>query len=102
MALTLHDTGDRVATVGAPDMAGGEAAILRGKEHGNGGYFLRPAPTRQRHAGLDEPDRVFEWLEESYGARDTWLPFMHVEPAFDRVRSDPRFQDLLRRMNFPD
>jgi tetratricopeptide (TPR) repeat protein len=53
------------------------------------------------HTGLEEYDEALEWLERAYQDRNPWLPFMQVEPRLDPLRSDPRFQDLLRRMNFP-
>jgi tetratricopeptide (TPR) repeat protein len=53
------------------------------------------------HAGLGEKDQAFEWLEKAYEARDQGLSFLKVDPTLDPLRSDPRFQDLLRRMNFP-
>jgi TolB-like protein/DNA-binding winged helix-turn-helix (wHTH) protein len=53
------------------------------------------------YAGLGEKDRAFEWLEKAYKVRDKGLCYMKVDPALDPLRSDPRFQDLLRRMNFP-
>ena len=53
------------------------------------------------HIGMNNIDLAFECLyrayEERYGAL-CWLP---VEPIYDPLRSDPRFQALLRRMNFP-
>jgi tetratricopeptide (TPR) repeat protein len=53
------------------------------------------------HAGLGEKDPAFEWLEKAYEERDQGLSFLRVDATLDPLRSDPRFQDLLRRMNFP-
>ena len=52
------------------------------------------------YARLDK-DRAFEWLEKAYEGRSPFMAFMKVLPFFDALRSDPRFQDVLRRMNFP-
>ena len=54
------------------------------------------------HAALGENDEAFAWLEKAYVERDSWIVFVKVEPMFDPLRDDPRFQDLLRRMNFPE
>jgi tetratricopeptide (TPR) repeat protein len=51
------------------------------------------------HVGLGENDEALEWLEKAYQDRNSWMPFMQVEPRLDPLRSDPRFQDLLHRMN---
>jgi len=53
------------------------------------------------YAGLGDKDRAFAWLEKAYQDRSTWMAQLKVEAFFDPLRSDPRFQDLLRRMNFP-
>jgi serine/threonine protein kinase len=53
------------------------------------------------YAGLGEKDRAFEWLERAYKVHEGDMSFLKVDPPFDPLRSDPRFQDLLRRMNFP-
>ncbi len=67
--------------------------------------------SRQRHvdpiimtrvlAGLGERDALFQWLEKAYDVGSLWLSFVNVSPVYDGVRDDPRFQDVLRRMNFP-
>ena len=46
-------------------------------------------------------DRALEWLEKSYEERDPNLPFIGRGPKWDPLRSDPRFQDLLRRIGLP-
>jgi hypothetical protein len=54
------------------------------------------------YARLGRTDEALEWLERAYEERDGSLAFIKTEPAYDGLRSDPRFQDLLRRMNFPE
>jgi TolB-like protein/Tfp pilus assembly protein PilF len=49
------------------------------------------------YTGLGEKDKAFEWLEKSYEERS--IGAIKVNPVFDPLRSDPRFADLLRRMN---
>jgi len=51
---------------------------------------------------LSERDRAFEWLEKAYRDRQWHMTWLKRFPPLDPLRSDPRFQDLLRRMNFPD
>jgi TolB-like protein/Tfp pilus assembly protein PilF len=53
------------------------------------------------HAGLGEKDEAFEWLEKAYADRDQGMLYLKVDPTLDPLRSEPRFHDLLRRMNFP-
>ncbi len=53
------------------------------------------------YASLGDNDRAFEWLEKAYAVHHFSLAFIKVEPAFDALHADPRFRELLRRMNFP-
>jgi eukaryotic-like serine/threonine-protein kinase len=46
-------------------------------------------------------DKAFEALEKAYKERDYWLSFLKVDPAFDSLRSDPRYAEMLRRMGLP-
>ena len=50
------------------------------------------------HAGLNDKDGAFEWMEKAYAERSMYLVYLAVEPALDPLRSDPRFGQLLRRM----
>jgi tetratricopeptide (TPR) repeat protein len=47
--------------------------------------------------GLGEKDKAFEWLEKAY--EEHYVIQLKVDPQFDPLRSDPRFSDLLGRMN---
>lgn len=51
--------------------------------------------------GLGDNDHAMKWLERAYRERSASLHAIRVELWTDRLRSDPRFQDLLHRMNFP-
>ena len=52
-------------------------------------------------AKLGERDQALAWLERAYQARSQFMILLRVDPSFDSLCSDPRFQALLRRMNFP-
>ncbi len=60
-----------------------------------------PAVIAEIYVGLGEKDQAFAWLEKAYAERSGQLRHLKVEPAYDRLRSDPRFQDLLRRVGLP-
>lgn len=51
------------------------------------------------YAGLRDTDQALAWLEQGYEARDEEIDLIKVDPIFDGLHSDPRFQSLLRRMN---
>jgi len=59
-------------------------------------YFLATA-----YAGLGDKDKAFEGLETAYRDRADWMAYLKVDPEIDSLRSDPRFQDLLRRVGLP-
>jgi len=100
------------AGIGEPEL---EAAVDRG--YADGGYraavrhaaemwtarstttFVLPVDLAALFAIAGERDRALEWLERAYEVRDPNLPAVGWLPVFDDVRDDPRFQNLLRRMN---
>jgi serine/threonine protein kinase/tetratricopeptide (TPR) repeat protein len=64
-------------------------------------FYVSPYNIALIYAGLGEKDQALAWLERAFAERSTWMPYLKVDPWLDSLRSEPRFQDLLRRMNFP-
>src|SRR5215469_2768574 len=60
------------------------------------GFFFAEAYT-----GLGQKDQAVTWLERAYEEHDRWMVYIASYPGLDRLHSEPRFQALLRRMNFP-
>jgi len=50
------------------------------------------------HAILGEKEQALTWLQKAYEERAGGITFIKVNPTFDGLRSDPRFQELLRRV----
>ncbi len=60
------------------------------------GFFFAEA-----YVGLGQKDQALTWLERAYGEHDQYLVYVASNPSLDPLHSEPRFQALLRRMNFP-
>ncbi len=65
------------------------------------GSAIYPLDVAYVYAALGEANAAFEWLEKAYERRQLMLTSIRVDPSLDPLRSDPRFQDLLRRMGLP-
>ena len=63
--------------------------------------YVTPYGVARVYAALEERDETFHWLETAYRERATNMIYLQADSRLDGLRSDPRFQDLLRRMNFP-
>jgi eukaryotic-like serine/threonine-protein kinase len=63
--------------------------------------YIAPYFFAGMHIGLGEDDRAIEYLEKSYEEHSHWLIYLHIDPGMDGLRSNPRFQDLLRRVGLP-
>jgi TolB-like protein/DNA-binding winged helix-turn-helix (wHTH) protein/Tfp pilus assembly protein PilF len=50
---------------------------------------------------VGDKESAFQWLEKGFEERDDLLINLKVEPVFDGIRSDPRYQDLVRRVGIP-
>jgi eukaryotic-like serine/threonine-protein kinase len=61
--------------------------------------YVPGAQIARIYAGLGDKEKAFEWLEKGYEQRSLAFTILKVVPWYDPLRSDPRFTDLLRRMN---
>ena len=50
------------------------------------------------HAALGEKDKAFVWLERDFNERSPRMALLAINPVFDDLRDDPRFQELVRRI----
>ncbi len=50
------------------------------------------------HMGLGNNDRAFEWIDKAIQERSAYLAYFAVDPKLDRLRSNPRFSEVIRRI----
>ena len=60
--------------------------------------YVSPDNQALIYAGLGEKNDAFEQLQKAYEERAGQLIFLNVDPRFDNLRADARFQDLKRRV----
>ena len=53
------------------------------------------------YAGLDDKSQAFRWLNKGVEERTHWLVWLKLDPRWDDLRSDPRFEQLVRRVGLP-
>ena len=117
----VSEVGAFMASVGFPEIAGHlqRAATVGGYrgalrqwakelEHLRAHrQFYWPGVTAQAYAMLGDKERAFYWLEDAYTHRresynDPYLwGRLRIDPGFDSLRSDPRYENLLRRLGLP-
>jgi serine/threonine protein kinase/tetratricopeptide (TPR) repeat protein len=117
LQLGLHDESaaafrEAVASSESPALATaglGRVAVARGRLTEARGIldglyaesrerYVSPVAFAMVHAGLDEADRAFEWLDRAMEGRRGWLAYLKVEPLLDPLRGDARFARLMEKM----
>jgi TolB-like protein/Flp pilus assembly protein TadD len=86
--------GEAYAAAGVNDEARKILDELTGQRHATA-YFVS-----RIYAALGETNEALKWLETSYHEHGEWLVLLKVDPRFDGLRDDVRFQDVVRRINF--
>lgn len=101
---TIHDQETAVALNAGYKQAGYKEGMKRGADI----LALRAQKTyapgiriARLYAHAGDTNRALLWLEKAEAARETPLLHLGVAWDWDSLRSDPRFQELVRRMNFP-
>jgi tetratricopeptide (TPR) repeat protein len=101
VALSGNDLNRAVDLARAHALAGDKAEALkaltelraRAKQN-----YVPPSLFAEIHLSLGEKKPGLAWLKTAYADRDVYLVWLKVDPAFDSVRSDLAFQDLMRRV----
>jgi hypothetical protein len=58
---------------------------------------IDPGPLVIAYVGMNDKDHAFQWLEKAYSQHSNLLVTLKVDPLYDPLRSDERFQKLLQR-----
>jgi hypothetical protein len=63
--------------------------------------YVSPYDLAILYTGLGDKDNAFEQLNKAYDERSGWMIYLKVEPHFDPLRSDRRFEELVRKVGLP-
>ena len=103
-AITVYGKAGALASLGHAYAASGRKAearkILRKLDQQSKHRYVSPYERALIYTGLGENDQALAWLEK---AEEQSVPLHHinVDPRFNSLRSDRRYQQLLRRIGFP-
>ncbi|MCK5406529.1 MAG: tetratricopeptide repeat protein, partial [Candidatus Krumholzibacteria bacterium] len=104
--MTLWGTPETKARIAALDSAyseSGPEGYWRWRlERNKGKYDRHPTYLAAYRSRRGKSDRAFAWLEKAYEKHDGEMHLLKVKPEWDPLRDDPRYHDLVRRMNFPE
>ena len=103
--LTLSGNPDLAAAIGEDFGTSGYPGVMKSwleglKEVSKRGY-VSPYNIAQIYARLGDKSQALSSLEQAYEQRDSNLTYVRVEPAFDEVRTDTRFQRVVQQLNMP-
>jgi tetratricopeptide (TPR) repeat protein len=65
------------------------------------GEYVTPLGIAWIYIALGDKDQAFAWLNKACDEHNGGLPYLKTEPVYDSLRSDPRFANVLRRVNLP-
>ena len=65
------------------------------------GQYVQPYPLVEAYVNLRRDAEAVVWLRRAAELRDNEIIFLNVDPRFDRLRSNPAFQEIVRSLKFP-
>ncbi len=92
IGITYAEMGDRVRAQEILD------ELLRRSEE----MYISSTLVAILYFSLGDNDQGFRMLDKAHQNYDSWLRLLKVEPIFDKVRNDPRFEEALRRRGFKE
>ncbi len=92
MALSLAKSGQRDEAI----------ELLNQLKQESGERYVPSYAVAIVYIGLNEKEEAFGWLEKDVAEHSFYASYYAVSPELDDVRSDPRFKDLLKRLNLPE
>ncbi len=54
------------------------------------------------YSALGDSDKAIYWIEEAYNQRHDFIPWIRNNPYYKKLDDDPRFQDMVQRLNLPE
>ena len=67
----------------------------------NGQTIVLPNNFIRIYLGLNDKKKAMEWMEKNFNERQPALIVLGIEPAYDVLRDEPRFQAMLQALNLP-
>jgi eukaryotic-like serine/threonine-protein kinase len=104
-AILSNNSTDSVTVLAVSYAASGNSkeatSTLRGLEAASRSRYISSFEVAAVLASLNKKDEALDFLQKAYEEHNYWLPYLNEDARFDRLHSDPRFVDLLRRMGLP-
>ena len=103
--LTLSGNPDLAAAIGEDYRKSGYTGVLQswlaGLKEVSKQRYVSPYNIAQIHARLQEREQALSWLDQALKEHDCQLSYVKVDPVFDDIRADPRFQQVVLRLGMP-
>jgi tetratricopeptide (TPR) repeat protein len=109
-ALTLRGAGEQASSLERTYAASGFEAAVRAlakqqleklNERMKRGEYVPAAEYVTAYTRMGDKEQAFGWLDKAVQERNGFVFIVKVDPIYDRLRDDPRFQDLIRRVGLP-